>query len=90
MGRIAGGVRAINLEKDDEVVAMELVEPGQELMVVTKKGYGKRTKVEDYKIQVRGGKGLLIKPSLKRLANLLELWWFQTMTMFFLSIQMEL
>ena len=59
MGRIAGGVRAIKLEKDDEVVAMELVEPGQELLVVTKKGFGKRTKVSDYKIQVRGGKGLL-------------------------------
>lgn len=59
MGRIAGGVRAIKLEKDDEVVAMELVEPGQELLVATKKGFGKRTKVEDYKIQVRGGKGLL-------------------------------
>ena len=59
MGRIAGGVRAIKLEKDDEVVSMELVEPGQELLVVTEKGYGKRTKVEEYKIQVRGGKGLL-------------------------------
>ncbi|MEE0691591.1 MAG: DNA gyrase subunit A [Lachnospiraceae bacterium] len=59
MGRIAGGVRAIKLEKDDEVVAMELVEPGQELLVVTENGYGKRTPVKDYKIQVRGGKGLL-------------------------------
>lgn len=59
MGRIAGGVRAINLEKDDEVVSMQLVEPGQELLVVTRNGYGKRTRVEDYKIQVRGGKGLL-------------------------------
>lgn len=59
MGRIAGGVRAIKLEGGDEVVSMELVEPGQELLVVTEKGYGKRTKVEEYKIQVRGGKGLL-------------------------------
>ncbi|WP_419024682.1 DNA gyrase subunit A [Emergencia sp.] len=59
MGRIAGGVRAIKLEKDDEVVAMELVEPDQELFVVTENGYGKRTSVKDYKIQVRGGKGLL-------------------------------
>ncbi|MGN0733403.1 MAG: DNA gyrase C-terminal beta-propeller domain-containing protein, partial [Emergencia sp.] len=59
MGRIAGGVRAIKLDKDDEVVAMELVEPGQELLVVTENGYGKRTPVKDYKIQVRGGKGLL-------------------------------
>ena len=59
MGRIAGGERAIKLEKDDEVVSMELVEPGQELLVVTQKGFGKRTKVEEYKVQVRGGKGLL-------------------------------
>lgn len=59
MGRIAGGVRAIKLEGDDEVVAMELVEPGQQLFVATENGYGKRTPVEDYKVQVRGGKGLL-------------------------------
>ena len=59
MGRIAGGVRAIKLEKGDEVVAMELVEPDQELLVVTENGYGKRTSAKDYKIQVRGGKVLL-------------------------------
>lgn len=59
MGRIAGGVRAIKLEKDDEVVAMELVQPGQQLLVVTENGYGKRTPVKQYKVQVRGGKGLL-------------------------------
>ena len=59
MGRIAGGVRAIDLEKDDEVVSMQLVEPGQELLVVTRNGFGKRTRVEDYKVQTRGGKGLL-------------------------------
>lgn len=59
MGRIAGGVRAIKLEGDDEVVSMELVQPGQELFVVTTNGYGKRTPVKEYKIQVRGGKGLL-------------------------------
>ncbi len=59
MGRIAGGVRAIKLEAKDEVVSMELTSPDQELMVVTKKGFGKRTRAKDYKIQVRGGKGLL-------------------------------
>ena len=59
MGRIAGGVRAIKLEDDDEVVSMQLVQPGEELMVVTSKGYGKRTPVEEYKVQTRGGKGLL-------------------------------
>ena len=59
MGRGAGGVRAIKLEEGDQVVSMELVQPGQELLVVTTNGYGKRTIVEDYKVQVRGGKGLL-------------------------------
>ena len=59
MGRIAGGVRAISLEEDDEVVSMQLVQPGEQLMVVTSKGFGKRTSVDEYKIQARGGKGLL-------------------------------
>ncbi|GAB1475958.1 DNA gyrase subunit A [Bacillota bacterium] len=59
MGRLAGGVRAITLEKDDEVVAMELAEKDEELLVVTESGYGKRTAVKEYKVQARGGKGLL-------------------------------
>ncbi len=73
MGRSAGGVRAIKLEHDDEVVSMELVLPGQQLMVVTENGYGKRTPVEDYKIQARGGKGLLTydKAKFKKTGNLI-------------------
>lgn len=59
MGRMAGGVRAITLDKNDEVVAMELAERDKELLVVTQSGYGKRTPMKDYKIQARGGKGLL-------------------------------
>lgn len=59
MGRAAGGVRAITLEKNDAVVSMELAEKKEELLVVTKNGYGKRTAVKEYKIQARGGKGLL-------------------------------
>lgn len=59
MGRLARGVRAITLDKDDEVVAMELAEKKEELLVVTKYGYGKRTAVKEYKVQARGGKGLL-------------------------------
>ncbi len=59
MGRIAAGVRAIQLEEGDEVVAMELAERDEELLVVTQAGYGKRTPVKEYKIQARGGKGLL-------------------------------
>ena len=73
MGRIAGGVRAIKLEDDDEVVSMELVEPNQKLLVVTEHGYGKRTPVEDYKIQTRGGKGLLTydKAKFEKTGNLI-------------------
>ncbi|MBQ7245353.1 MAG: DNA gyrase subunit A [Firmicutes bacterium] len=73
MGRSAGGVRAIKLEADDEVVSMELVLPGQQLMVVTENGYGKRTPVEEYKIQARGGKGLLTydKAKFKKTGNLI-------------------
>lgn len=59
MGRAASGVRAIKLEDDDEVVSMEIIHEGQELLVVTENGYGKRTPVEEYKMQTRGGKGLL-------------------------------
>ena len=59
MGRAAGGVRAILLDKDDEVVSMELARKGEELLVVTERGYGKRTPVKEYKVQARGGKGLL-------------------------------
>ncbi len=59
MGRMAAGVRGIELEKDDEVVSMVEVEPGKELLVVTELGYGKRTAAKEYKIQARGGKGML-------------------------------
>ena len=59
MGRVAGGVRAILLEKDDEVVAMELKKKEEELLVVTQYGFGKRTNMNEYKVQARGGKGVL-------------------------------
>ncbi len=59
MGRMAAGVKAIQLDEGDEVVAMELAEKDEELLVVTQYGYGKRTAVSEYRIQSRGGKGLL-------------------------------
>ena len=59
MGRSAGGVRAITLDKDDEVVSMELDSTGErELLVMTKKGFGKRTSFDEYRLQTRGGKGV--------------------------------
>ncbi len=60
MGRGASGVRAIKLDDGDEVVSMCLVnDTSDELLVVTEKGYGKRTKVKEYRTQDRGGKGIL-------------------------------
>jgi DNA gyrase subunit A len=59
MGRMAGGVSAIKLSKDDEVVSMALAEENEQLLVVSKNGYGKRTPVRDYAIHKRGGKGML-------------------------------
>ena len=59
MGRAASGVHAIDLGKNDAVVSMELAEKKEELLVVTQNGFGKRTPVKEYKIQARGGKGLL-------------------------------
>ena len=59
MGRNAGGVRAILLEKDDEVVSMELdSEQTRKMLVITENGFGKRTPLSEYRLQTRGGKGV--------------------------------
>lgn len=59
MGRVAQGVKGIQLDEDDEVVSMVLAERKEELLVVTSAGYGKRTPVKSYTVQKRGGKGIL-------------------------------
>lgn len=48
----------MKLAADDEVVAMELVDPNKQLLVISEKGYGKRTNTKDYRLQTRGGKGV--------------------------------
>ncbi|MDR2457988.1 MAG: DNA gyrase subunit A [Clostridiales Family XIII bacterium] len=58
VGRIAAGVRAIRLDKDDEVISMTLARPEEQLLVISKNGFGKRTAVSEYTIRKRGGKGL--------------------------------
>ena len=58
MGRTAYGVRGIQLREGDEVVAMEVVKPGGTLLTVTEKGYAKRTDLDEYRVQSRGGLGL--------------------------------
>jgi len=59
MGRIAAGVRGIKVEDDEEVVGMAIVNTdGDEIVIVTEKGYGKRTNVDAFRVQIRGGKGV--------------------------------
>src|SRR6185295_6896852 len=59
MGRAAGGVRGINLEKGDALVAAAIVVPDAKLLVAGENGIGKRTDFEEYRIQSRGGKGII-------------------------------
>src|SRR4051812_40886702 len=59
MGRTAYGVRGISLREGDEVVAMEVVRPGSTLLTVTEHGYGKRTELDEYRVQSRGGVGII-------------------------------
>lgn len=59
MGRVASGVRAIQLAEDDRLVGMVCVRSEDEdLLVVSERGYGKRSKVSDYRLTRRGGKGV--------------------------------
>ncbi len=58
-GRTAMGVKGIRLMKGDEVVSAEVAEERTALLTVTEKGLGKRSKIEDYPVQNRGGKGVI-------------------------------
>ncbi|NQS72461.1 MAG: DNA gyrase subunit A [Desulfobulbaceae bacterium] len=59
MGRLAAGVKGINLADDDEVVGAAVITNNDSILTVTENGYGKRTAVEEYPVQNRGGKGVL-------------------------------
>jgi DNA gyrase subunit A len=59
MGRAAYGVKGIELETGDEVVGMEVVREEGVLLSVTANGYGKRTELGEYRVQTRGGKGII-------------------------------
>jgi DNA gyrase subunit A len=59
MGRISAGVRGIKVEDNEMVVGMAVVNTdADEIIIVTEKGYGKRTNVDDFRVQIRGGKGV--------------------------------
>jgi DNA gyrase subunit A len=67
MGRTAMGVRGISLSKHDYLIGMDIVHDENTILTVTEKGYGKRSPVELYRVQGRGGKGIInIKCTPKR------------------------
>ena len=59
MGRTARGVRAIKMDDGDEVVGMARMVEGGTVLTVTETGFGRRSNLSDYRVQTRGGKGLL-------------------------------
>ena len=59
VGRSARGVKGINLQEMDAIVGMEIMTPNSQVLVVSEQGFGKRTAVDQYRSQTRGGKGLI-------------------------------
>jgi len=59
MGRTAYGVKGIELDEGDAVVSLQVVRAGGTVLTVTRNGYGKRTTLDEYRTQSRGGKGLI-------------------------------
>src|SRR2546422_2122075 len=59
MGRGAGGVKGIELDDGDEVIAADVVQEGVSILTVTERGYGKRTPLDEYRLQGRAGKGII-------------------------------
>jgi DNA gyrase subunit A len=62
MGRVTRGVRGMNLDDGDEVIGMEVIDPnatGSTIFTITENGFGKRTDLDEYRGQSRGGKGLI-------------------------------
>jgi DNA gyrase subunit A len=59
LGRVSRGVKGVTLQGDDEVVSIDIVEPDCTMMAITVNGYGKRTSFDEYRLQSRGGKGII-------------------------------
>jgi len=59
MGRTARGVVGIRMAADDEVVGMEVLSESNSILTVSENGFGKRTEISEYRLQSRGGKGII-------------------------------
>jgi DNA gyrase subunit A len=74
MGRTAYGVYGMSLEDGDAVVGMDIISPDQpaDILVVSELGYGKRTPLNEYRSQTRGGKGILTMKCTDKTGNLVS------------------
>lgn len=70
MGRTAHGVKGISLRQDDKVASVDILKPGCDVLVVTEKGFGKRTGEEEFRLQSRGGKGIIIQKVTEKTGHL--------------------
>ena len=73
MGRTATGVRGIRLGADDIVIGFLVVRSLSSLLVVTNKGFGKRSSIDDYRITRRGGKGVITVKTGEKTGNLISI-----------------
>ena len=58
VGRDSQGVRSLKLDKNDYIVDMAIIKPNSQIITISENGYGKRSNVEEYRLQSRGGKGV--------------------------------
>ncbi|MCU7497469.1 MAG: DNA gyrase subunit A [Ignavibacteria bacterium] len=73
MGRTATGVRGINLGKGDRVVGLIVISRASTVLVVTNKGYGKRSDIDDYRLTHRGGKGVITIKTSEKNGNMIAM-----------------
>ena len=73
MGRSAAGVKGISITGENEVVGMVAVKREGTLLVVSEKGYGKRSEISDYRITGRGGKGIITLKTLDKIGKMIAL-----------------
>ena len=72
-GRVARGVRGLRLAQGDRIVGMEVLSHGQTLFTATENGYGKRTSIDEYPLQKRGGKGVITIKTSERNGHVVEI-----------------
>ena len=70
-GRVSYGVIGMKLDEGDEVIGMQMASQGEYMLVASEKGYGKRTRISEFKLELRGGKGLLCYNVTEKTGNLI-------------------